>query len=160
MADDTKNATLRSPVKLGTAQVRRAPGLMFVDSTVEVAAAANSGSVYTMVRIPTDARIHGLSRIAFDDLASVGSPTLSIGFKSVDSNFTTAGTALNDSIDCFTAASTANVIKDVANNGKKVWEFLGLTTDPGGFADVTISIAAAAANTGGTISLMLMYSVD
>ncbi len=160
MADDTKNATLRAPQKLGTAQVRRASGVMFVDSTVEVAAAANANSVYTMVRIPTDARIHGLSRIAFDDLASTGSPTLDIGFKSVDSNFTTDPDALNDGIDCFTAAGTANVVKDVANNGKKVWEYLGLTTDPGGFADVTIGIYDAAANTGGTISLMLMYSVD
>ncbi len=160
MADDTKNATLRSVVKLGTNQVRRAAGLMLADTTVEVAAAANANSVYTMVRIPTDARIHGLSRIAFDDLASSGSPTLDIGFKAVESNFTTDVDALNDGIDCFTAAGTANVVKDVANNGKKVWEFLGLTTDPGGFADVTITILDAAANTGGTISMTLVYSVD
>lgn len=161
MADDTKNATLRGVQKLGTNQVRRAAGIMVADSTVEAAAAASAGTAYTMVRIPSDARILGLSKVWFDDLASTGSPTLDIGLKAVDSNVTTDVDALNDGIDCFTAAGSANVVKDVANFGKKAWEFVaGVTADPGGFFDVTVNILDAGVNTGGTITLSLVYSCD
>ncbi len=161
MADDTKNATLRAIQKLGTNQVRRAAGVMYVDSTVEVAAAASANSLYTMVRIPSDARILGLSRVAFDDLASTGSPTIDFGFKAVDSNITSDPDALNDGVDVFTAAGTAPLIKDIANYGKKAWEFVsGVTADPGGFLDLTIITQDAAINTGGTITLSLVYSVD
>jgi hypothetical protein len=161
MADDTKNATLRAVAQLGTNQVRRAPGLMIAESTLEVAAAASANSTYTMVRIPSDARISGLSRIYFDDLASSGSPTFDIGLKAVNANITTDVDALNDGIDVFTAASNVAVIKDIANYGKKAWEFIsGLTTDPGGFFDVTVTILDAATNTGGTATMTLIYSVD
>lgn len=161
MADDTKDATLRSVLKLGTNAVKSERAATVIDSTVEAAAAASANSAYTMVRIPSNARIHGLSRLAFDDLASTGSPTLDIGLKAVDANVTTDVDALNDGIDCATAAGTANVIKDIANNGKKAWEYVsGVTADPGGFLDVIVSILDAAVNTGGTISLTLVYSVD
>lgn len=161
MADDTKNATLRDKIALGQRVSKEAYGTIVMDATVEAAAAASAGSVYTMVRIPSNARIHGLSRIAFDDLASTGSPTLDIGLKAVDGNVTTDADALNDGIDCATAAGTANVIKDIANNGKHAWEYVsGVTADPGGFLDVTISILDAAVNTGGTISMTLVYSTN
>lgn len=162
MADDTKDATLRDKIALGGRVTKEAQfGTIVLDSTVEAAAAASAGSVYTMARIPSNARIHGLSRIAFDDLASSGSPTLDIGLKAVDSNVTTDADALNDGIDCASAAGTANVIKDIANNGKRAWEYVnGVTEDPGGFLDVTISVLDAAVNTGGTISLTLVYSTN
>lgn len=160
MANDTKNGTIRS--NLGLVAPRVNIGGNFVDVTVSVAAAASAGSVYTMYRLPTNARIHGWSRVAFDDLASTGSPTLDFGFKAVDDNFTTDPDALNDGVDVFTSATggTANLIKDHANYGKKVWEILGLSSDPTGFADLTISILDAATNTGGDVTLSLMYSVD
>lgn len=162
MADDTKNATLRSSVSvLGTKQVKVERGTTVLDATVEVAAAANANSTYTFFRIPSRARIHGLSRVQFDDLASTGSPTLDFGLAAVESNVTTDVDALNDGVDVFTAAGSANLIKDVANNGKMAWEFVaGQSTDPGGFLDVIITILDAAANTGGTISATLVYSVD
>lgn len=161
MADDTKNGTIRSVVKLGTNQVRRASGTMIVDSTVEAAAAASAATIYTMIRIPSDARILGLSRVAFDDLASTGAPTIDFGFKAVDANITSDADALNDGVDVATAAGTAPLIKDIVNYGKKAWEFVsGVTADPGGFLDLTITILDAAVNTGGTITLSLVYSVD
>jgi hypothetical protein len=158
MADDTKNGTIRS--NLGLVAPRVNIGGNFVDSTVSVAAAASAASVYTMYRLPTNARIHGWSRVAFDDLASTGSPTIDFGFKAVDENFTTNDAALNDGVDVATAAGTANLIKDHANYGKTVWEILGESSDPGGFADLTITIKDAATNTGGDVTLSLMYSVD
>ncbi len=161
MADDSKLATLRSNMRLGTNQVATAvTGPVMLDSTIEVAAAASAGSVYTMIRVPVSARINGLSRVAWDDLASTGSPTIGLGFKPVGANFTANAAALTDSLDVAASASSAPVVKDIANYGKRVWELLGLSDNPGGFADVTITIAAAATNTGGTITLSLLYTVD
>lgn len=158
MADDTKNGTIRS--NLGLVNPRVNIGGNFVDVTVAVAAAASAASVYTMYRLPTNARIHGFSRVAFDDLASDGSPTLDFGFAAVEENFTTNDAALNDGVDVFTAAGTANLIKDHANYGKKVWEILGESSDPTGFADLIITIKDAATNTGGDVTLTLIYSTD
>src|SRR5690606_6871592 len=111
MADDTKNATLRSKMKLGTRVARDGYTAIVIDSTVEAAAAASAGSVYTMMRIPTNARIHNLSEMSWDDLASSGSPTLDIGFSPVDGNFTLNATALNDGLDAATATTSAKVVK-------------------------------------------------
>jgi hypothetical protein len=161
MADDTKNATLRSNLILGTNQVKASRlGAMVIDSTVEVAAGASVASVYTMFRIPSISRVHGLSWVAFDDLASTGSPTIDIGFAGVDENITDDDDALNDGIDVSTAAGTARMIKDHANYGKTAWEILGLSADPGGFLDVIITIKDAATNTGGTVTATLVYSID
>lgn len=161
MADDTQNMTLRDKIGLGTRVSKEAQfGTVLMDATVEVAAAADAGSVYTAFRVPTNSRIHGLSEIAFDDLASTGSPTLDIGFAPVDANFTADDDALNDGIDVASAAGTARMVKDAANYGKTVWEFLGLSSDPGGLADVTITIKDAATNTGGTLTATLAYSTN
>lgn len=161
MAADSQTATLRSNLTQGNDQVRASVlGANVLEATVEVTAAATAGSIYTMMRIPTSARISGLSVISFDDLASSGSPTLDIGLRAVNANVTTSATALNDGINCYTAASTAKVVKDIANYGKRAWEFAGATTDPGGTVDVIVSLLDADANTGGTVSMTLVYTVD
>lgn len=162
MADDSGNATLRSNLTLGTTAVKASPvGTNVMEATVEVSAAADAGSEYIFFRIPSDARIHGLSEIAFDDLVTTGSPTLDIGLKAVEGNITSDVDALNDGIDPATAAGTAKMIKDIANYGKEAWEFVnGQTSDPGGLLDVTITILDAAVDDGGTISATLVYSID
>lgn len=155
------DATLRAAVKLNTLQVKAERAATVIDSTVEVAAAAAANTQYVMVRIPSNARIHGLSEIRFDDLASTGSPTLDIGLKAVSGNITTDDDALNDGIDCATAAGSARVVKDIANYGKQAWEYVsGQSSDPLGFFDVIITIKDAATNTGGTVTMTLVYSVD
>jgi hypothetical protein len=161
MAVDSQTATLRSNLTQGNPQVRSSVlGANVVTSTVEVTAAATAGSVYTMLRIPTSARICFPSTLAFDDLASTGSPVLDIGLKAVNANITTDSDCLNDGINCYTAASTANVVKDIANYGKQAWEFTTATSDPTGFVDVTVTLRTADANTGGTITLTLVYTLD
>lgn len=160
MADDTKNANLRSVTKLGTNQVKAERAATVIDSTVAVAAAASAASVYTFARIPTNARIHNLSEFSRDDLASTGSPTLDWGFAAVDANFTTNDDALNDGVDAAAAATGAKLIKDHKNAGQMVWEILGESEDPRGFADVICTIKDAATNTGGDLTLTLVYSVD
>ena len=154
------NATIRSNLTVGNVKAS-AVGTNFVDATVEVAAAATAGTEYVFMRIPSNARIHGISEIAFDDLASTGSPTLDIGLKAVNGNITSDDDALNDGIGVSAAAGTARVIKLHDNYGKQAWEFVnGQTTDPGGLLDVIVTLKDAAANSGGTVSMTLAYSID
>jgi hypothetical protein len=160
MADDSGNATLRSRSVLGTRQTVVQSRLVIETSTREVTAAASANSVYVMHRVPSKARIHGLSKVYFDDLASTGSPTIDFGIKAVASNVTTDADALNDGVDVATAAGSASWIKDIANYGKQAWEFSSATSDPGGLIDLTITILDAATNTGGTITSELVISTD
>ena len=154
------DGTLRSNLGIDTG-VKTMLGGNLVESTVEVAAAATAGTEYRMMRVPLGARIHALSQIHFDDLASSGSPTLDIGFAPVDGNFTKDDDALNDGIGVSAAAGTARMIKDIANYGKQVWEFIsGATAETQGFADLIVTLNDEAANTGGTVTVELAYSVQ
>lgn len=131
--------------------------------TVEVDSAASATSTYfgAKARIPSNARILGISKFHFDDLASSGSPTMDIGLFAVDSNITDDDDALNDGIDVATAAGNTSVVKAVENYGKRAWELVsGQTTDPKGELDVKVTLKDAAVNTGGTITLELFYTLD
>ena len=151
--------TVRSVTGLTGVKMERAATI--IDSTVEVGAATAANTVYEMVRVPTRARVLGLSRIAGDVLdATANTPTLDIGFAAVNGNFTTDDDALNDGIDLSGSAFDVRMIKDHANSGRMVWELLGLSTDPGGFADLILTIKDAAAAAGGTLTATLAYSVD
>ena len=161
MADDSGNMTLRGRGNLATKQFPDMTRLLVRCSTIEVTAAASAGSTYVVARIPSNARIFGMSKIYFDDLASSGSPTLDIGLKAVNSDITTDVDALNDGIDVYTAAGSAAVIKDITNYGKMAWEFVsGQTSNPGGALDVIVTILDAATNTGGTITVELVIGTD
>lgn len=131
-----------------------------ITTTIELAASA-SGSTVKVARIPSNARICGASTLYFDDLATSGSPTLDIGLGSVDSNVTSDPDALNDGIGVSSAAGSSAVVKDIANYGKRAWEFVnGQSTDPGGELDVYISVKDAATNAAGSVSCELFYVVD
>ncbi len=128
--------------------------------TVEVGSADSATSTYLMARIPSHARILGMSKLHFDDLASTGSPTIDIGIFTVRSgDFTDDDDALNDGIDVATAASSAAVIKDIANYGKHAWEFInGQSTDPNCAVYIKLTLKDAAVNVGGTVTLELYYT--
>ncbi len=128
--------------------------------TVEVGAADSATSTYTLARIPSNARILGASRLHYDDLATAGSPTLDIGvFVVRTGDFTSDADALNDGLDAGAAnGASAAVIKDKANYGKMVWEFInGQTTDPNCDVFIKVSLLDADVNQGGTMTLELFY---
>lgn len=156
------NATLRSIVKLDTLQVKAERAATIIDSTVEVGTSVAANTEYVFVRIPSNARIHGTSRIAGDILdATANTPTLDIGFKAVSGNITTDIDALNDGIDLSGSAFDIRLIKDHANSGKMAWEFVsGVTADPGGFFDLIATTQDAVTAAGGTLTVTLHYSVD
>jgi hypothetical protein len=153
------NATLRSVAKLDTLQVR-GPGTITLDSTYSVPASTVVGHEIVFARIPTNARINGLSRVYNDALGAA--VTLSIGLKAVQGNFTTSNTAVSTAF----AVATANVIgtlpiTDHTSLGRFAWELLGLSADPGGFADV-IGVTAGATTTASAqdVTMTLVYTVD
>lgn len=160
MAVETVTATSRGQLAVTEAVPTRA-GFNVFESTVEVPADSSANSVFTMARVPMNIRITNLSRLAADDLASTGSPTLDVGLFPVGTNFTADDDAINDGIDVAAAALTDTVVvKDPANIGKYVWELAGESSDPGGFADIKLTLKDAATNTGGTVTLTLAYVVD
>lgn len=155
------NATLRSSTaKLDTLQVRTMIGGIVVDSTYSVPASTTVGHEITFARIPTSARINGISRVYNDALGA--SVTLSLGFKAVNGNITSSTTALSTAF----AVATANVIgvlpfTDHTNAGRMVWELLGLASDPGGFVDLCGYTAGATTTASAQdVTLSLYYTVD
>lgn len=127
--------------------------------TIEVTAAASDTSTYTFGYIPSNARILGISKFSWDDLASTGSPTMDIGLYPVNGNFSTGDVdALNDGLDVEGSAGSAQVIKDIVNYGLVAWDHVnGLTSDPGGLMEVRVTLDDADCNVGGTIAMELFY---
>lgn len=158
----TLRATLRRNSEVVIAQ-GEAGNLKVIGATRSVTARTN-GNTMRMVRLPSNARIAGMSRVYWDDLASTGSPTLDIGVAPVNdsANLITADPdALNDGLDLFTAAGSAALIKDHANYGKQLWEHVaGLTADPGGMLDIYVSFVDANTNTTGDVSVEVAYTLD
>lgn len=134
--------------------------------TVEITASDSVCSTYHLARIPSNARIHGISKLHFDDLATTGSPTIDIGVYNISgaSDITDDPDALNDGIDVATAAGSASVVKDIANYGKRLYEYVASqTTDPKCDLDIKAKLLDAAATAdppGYTLTLELYYSID
>lgn len=126
--------------------------------------ARTAGHTMKMIRLPSNARISGLSQVYWDDLANTGSPTLDIGVAPVEdaANAVTADPdALNDGLDIAAAAGSARIVKDHANYGKKLWEYVsGLTADPNMLMDIYVSFVDANTNVTGDVTLEVVYTLD
>ncbi len=130
--------------------------------TVEVGAADSDTSTYLVARLPSNARILGSSRFESDDLASAGAPTMDIGVFNLSgkSVITDDPDALNDGIDVATVSDT-QLIKDLANYGKRLWEHVASqTVDPLGDLDIKLSLVDADVNVGGTVTVTIYYTLD
>jgi hypothetical protein len=131
---------------------------------VEVTTGDSNSSTYLLARLPSNARIHGASKIYWDDLASAGSPTLDVGCYPLTgrSNISADPDALNDGLDIASAGTTGSVlIKTIDNFGLPLWDFCsGIAADPKGEIDIKAKIVDADVTAGGTIVVELYYSVD
>jgi len=157
-----------------TATERRSLGLLSVShggaysvknlcSTVEITTATTVGRTINFGHIPSGARILGLSKLYWDDLATSGSPTLDLGLAAVDGNLVNSDdpNALYDGGDV-TSASTGTVFPTAIETiGLPAWDFVASeTVDPGGELSVYGSMVDAPINAAGTITLDLYYVVD
>lgn len=129
--------------------------------TIEQTAATANDRIFLAV-VPSNARILGDSFVYWDDLASTGSPTLDLGFTPIRTgDFTADDDALNDGLDVAAAAGSARVVKDIANIGRRAWEYVnGLTADPRCDMYLIGTIKDANTNQTGTITLELYYTYD
>jgi hypothetical protein len=130
--------------------------------TVETAAADSTSSTYLMARLPSNVRILGQSVISHDTLGST-TATFDIGVYNTSSrsDITADADAINDGIVCSTSG-TKDFIKDRANWGKRLYEFVnGQTTDPKCELDVKLIIQDANLSSGdGTVTCEIYYSYD
>ena len=153
------DATPASPIDVGVMGGR----VRYVRSTLEVSAAASVNSTYEMARIPSNARISGLSVFRHDDLASSGAPVIDLGVFNLDgaSGITDDDDALIDGTDVATAAASVNFPSDITKVGLRLWELVASqTSDPDATLSIKATIKTAATNTGGTLTLELFYTVD
>lgn len=128
--------------------------------TIAITAAASVNSTYTFGYVPANARIMGISTVSFGDMADTGAPTIDFGFYPVDGNITADVDGVNDGLTLATAARDAPLIKNIADYGKKAWQFVsGQTTEPKGQLLLKGVIVDAAANLGGTITVEVYFLV-
>jgi hypothetical protein len=131
--------------------------------TVETTASDSVSSTYLLARLPSNARILGLSRFSWDDLATTGSPTMDLGVYNITgSAITNDDDALSDG-HAVSSASSASAVGNVANYGKRLWEFVnGQTSDPKCDLDVKAVLrdAALTAAGAGTLTVEFYYTTD
>ncbi len=131
--------------------------------TVEVTAADSETSTYLLARLPSNARIMGLSTFSWDDLSTDGTSTMDLGVFNMSgkTDITDDPDALSNG-HAVTSASSALVIGDKANYGIQLWDHATGTTDPVATLEIkaTLNDLALTAAGGGTITIELLYTLD
>ena len=151
-----------SPIVANTAG-HGAPGLLHeVDGYVTVSASMAAGSTYRLVRLPSNAIV---KHVWFESEAQgAGKFNLSAYYSDSTTDGTTAANQgvivpttgdqfWASDIDCASAVKMLDEVNESGNNGwdkrqKRLWDALGLTTDPGGFIDVVAVVHTTDVTTG------------
>jgi hypothetical protein len=129
--------------------------------TVAITNGDSIASVFRVCRIPSNARIKSVSLFCTaitSGAADVGLyQTATYGGAVVDADFFTAAQTIATASGGISVMS-GNLLSGAnsANRNKRVWEVLGLTSDPGREYDVALTLTAAAAATG-TAGLEVEY---
>lgn len=135
----------------------------WAESFVGIAAVANGdsiGSTYRLARVPSNARMADLAVFCTAITTCAGDvglyQTAANGGAVVDADFFTAAQSLA------TASAGINVLGGnalaPANREKRIWEALGLTTDPLRNYDVAVTLTAAAGSAG-TVGVEGKYTI-
>lgn len=132
--------------------------------TVETTASDSVSSTYHLASLPSNARIMGVSKVSWDDLATTGAPTIDIGVfnQSGKSDITDDPDGLSNGHAVATAGS-GDLVADIAEYGLPLWDFVsGQTADPVVTLDVkaTLADAALTAAGAGTITVEILYTLD
>jgi len=129
--------------------------------TVEVAAADSDLSVYRFSRIPSSARIKDIQIL--NDAITAGTDynlglydTLKNGGAVVDDNL--FGDAITMAVARVIPLHALYEALDIVNNEKRIWELLGLATDP--FKSYDLALTAITVGTAaGTISISVQFVI-
>ena len=130
-------------------------------STVAITSGDNTGSVYRMFRVPSNAVVTDL-RIYSPDIGTTTITDIGLyaadGGAVADANFFADALSLKDG-----ALNGVDVLHEgggffsIANSGKELWDALGLTSDPSVFYDVALTLTADADATA-TVKLIGRYT--
>lgn len=136
--------------------------LKMVGGYATVSASASVGSTYQLCRVPTNAKVKNV----WFEAEAQGAGKFQLGLYYSDS--TIDGTAAanqglvvaspgvnffaND-VDCTAAVAKVNDVNQSTNypmslRNQPLWQAVGLTTDPGGFFDITATVHTTAVTTG------------
>lgn len=129
---------------------------------VEVAAADDNNSVYRFARVPSNAYVTGLN-LSCDAITGGTDYNFGIHQTAANGGAVVTDNLFADAVDLSTALVNSNILfkgtgPDIANGEKRLWELLGLTSDPKREYDVTatgITVGTGA----GTILLRVRYAV-
>lgn len=129
-------------------------------ATVAITSGDNTGSVYRMFRVPSNAVVTDL-RIYSPD---IGTTTISdIGLYAadggavVDADFFASALSLKDGALNGVDVLHESAVFSIANSGKELWDALGLSADPSVSYDVAFTLTGDADATG-TVKLIGRYT--
>jgi hypothetical protein len=129
-------------------------------ATADITSGDSIASTYRMFRVPSNAVMTDLKIYSPD----IGTTTIAdIGLYAadggavVDADFFASALSLKDGALNGTDVLHEAAVFTIANSGKELWSALALTSDPGVFYDVTLTLTAAADATG-TVKLLGRYT--
>ncbi len=134
-----------------------------IQDTAELTTPDSTSTVH-LARLPSNATlIRSGCRVWWDDLASIGSPTVDIGTfnQSGFTGLTDDDNSLYDGGDLATAQTVGvYLIIDHADQYKKLWELAGATADTQKAIDIKATVQDANCNASGTFSWCITYTID
>lgn len=125
--------------------------------TIELANGDSIASTYRMFRVWSGWRVSDII-VDSDDIGTTTAGDIGLyrtnadGGAVVDADFFASALVLNAGALSNSNVTHESAVVDVANKGKRLWEQLGLTADPGLWYDVTLTLTAAA-DAAGTFTL-------
>lgn len=130
--------------------------------TVETLAADDANSVYRLVRVPSNARIHsillGTDAITGATQADVGVYQTALnGGAVVDADFFATDVDISTAATVFTEVLLEATATDIAKCEKPLWELLGLSADSQREYDICVTVNDVTA--AGTISMKVLWSM-
>ena len=148
-----------TPVVFNSPRVDGGPERVAV-ATADITSGDSIASTYRMFRVPSNAVMTDLKIYSPD----IGTTTIAdIGLYAadggavVDADFFASALSLKDGALNGTDVLHESTVFSIANSGKELWSALALSSDPGVFYDVTLTLTAAADATG-TVKLLGRYT--
>lgn len=131
-------------------------------ATVAITDTDSVASTYRMFRVPSNAVMTDL-RIYSPDIGTTTITDIGLyrtakdGGAVVDADFFASAVSLKDGALNGTDVLHEAAVFTIANSGKELWDALALTSDPGVFYDVTLTLTGAADATG-TVKVIGRYT--
>jgi hypothetical protein len=126
-----------------------------VAGTVETLAADDAASVYRLLRVPSNCRIESL-KLASDAITGASAADVGVyqtaqnGGAVVDADFFATDVDISSAI-AFTEVLLEATATDIAKCEMPLWQLLGLSSDPGIYYDIAVTVNDVTA--AGTISM-------